>query len=62
MSEDRNLADQCKKTKEELEEQIRELLLDFTEKTGFKVNQVVASYHAPHGREPLYAVTVKVDL
>ena len=57
-----NLAEQCKEAKDRLEAKIVDALLDFTAETGFAVDEVIASYHAPHGRAPLYVARVKVTL
>lgn len=57
-----NLAEQCKEAKERLEAKIAAALLDFTAETGFAVNEVIASYHAPQGHTPLYVAKVKVTL
>lgn len=62
MSEERTLAKQFNEEREALETLIGDALLDFTERTGFVVKEVIVFYRNPHGGLPDYAVQVNVTI
>jgi hypothetical protein len=57
-----NLAETCRSQIESVEQEIADLLLDFTQRTGFVFKSANLIYRAPYGGEADYALRLEVDI